>query len=231
MRNILKINPILIIVILWSCLVAHSSLVYFKKFTFDEARALDKWGRMILNGQVEYKLMRQGDNGFVEAISEKNCSALYYRIGFKVNDYPILNWKWRVLKFPDKSKARTAVEKDDYAARVYVIFPFLNFSSSKFIEYIWDKDMPAGTVLTSPKAGNIKQIVVRNGEAKDGQWVNESRNVYEDYINAFGKKPGLRVGAVAIMCNADNTKSEAESLFDEIEIASETALLKRRVKK
>jgi hypothetical protein len=44
---------------------------------------------------------------------------------------------------------------------------------------------------------------------------------------AFGKKPGLQAGAIAIMCNADNTKSEAEALFDDIEIANETTLSKK----
>lgn len=211
---------VFVLAALW-CISAYSAVTHLKVFNFNDSRALDKWGNMILNGRVKYVLMRLGNNGYIEAISEKACSALYYRIGFKVNDYPLLTWKWKVLKFPDLSKARTDKEKDDYAARVYVIFPFLNFSSSKFIEYIWAEDIPVGTMMTSPKAKNIKQIVLRSGKIGEGQWVVETRNVYEDYLKAFGRKPNLSAGAIAIMCNADNTKTAAESLFDDIAIGKE----------
>ena len=44
--------------------------------------------------------------------------------------------------------------------------------------------------------------------------------MYEDYIKAFGKPPDKEVGAVAIMCDADSTKTSAESLFDDITISS-----------
>lgn len=173
---------------------------------------------MILNGQVNYILMKQGNNGFVEALSEKACSALYYRIGFKLKEYPILSWKWKVLQFPDTSSAQNEDQKDDYAARVYVIFPFFSFSSSKFIEYVWSPDMPVGTITTHPKAKNVKMIVVRSGASSNKEWVNERRNVYEDYIKVFGTKPNMNVGAVAIMSDADHTKTVAEAAFDDIAI-------------
>jgi hypothetical protein len=186
---------------------------------------------MILNGPVEYRLMKQGANGYIEAESDAACSALYYRISFNLKEYSVLNWKWRVLKFPDKSMALTKSDHDDYAARMYVIFPFLSFSSSRFIEYIWDENLPAGVIMDSPRGNNIKQIIVRSGPPADNvQWYSESRNVYEDYVKAFGKKPARSAGAVAIMCNADNTKSKAESLFDEISIMN-NAGVERRVKK
>jgi len=183
---------------------------------FDEDKALDKWSTMVLNGKVDYLLMKYGSDGFVEAESQGACSALYYRIGFQLKEYPILSWKWRVNKFPDISRAATDLEKDDYAARVYVIFPFLTFSSSKFIEYVWAEDLPEGTVMDSPSGKNVKMIVARSGRERLGEWISETHNVYEDYIKAFGSKPGMGVGAVAIMCDADGTRSSAMASFDEI---------------
>lgn len=223
-----KITLTLVLLAALAAATYSAAAPYLRRFTFNEDDALAKWGKMILNGPVEYRLMRDGNNGYVEAISENSCSALYYRLRFNLKDYALLSWRWRVLKFPDKSKATTDKERDDYAARVYVIFPYLSFSSSKFIEYVWDKDLPLGTVMTSPRSNNVKQIVARTGELKEGQWVNETRNVYDDYVLSFGKPPNLSVGAIAIMCNADNTKTEAESLFDEIVIANEAGI-KRRV--
>ncbi|MEI8349098.1 MAG: DUF3047 domain-containing protein [Candidatus Omnitrophota bacterium] len=200
------------------CIVATPAIIYLRQFTFNEDKALAKWNKMILNGQVNYVLMKQGGNGFVEALSEKACSALYYRIGFKLKEYPVLSWKWKVLQFPDTSAAQSEDEKDDYAARVYVIFPFFSFSSSKFIEYVWSPDLPVGTVKTNPKAKNVKMIVARSGRSYGGEWVSESRNVYDDYIKVFGAKPNRNVGAVAIMSDADQTKTVAEAAFDDIAI-------------
>ena len=222
----MKIRIFAVTFLVLSAVACYSAVAYFKQFNFDEPRPLDKWDKMVLNGLVDYKVMRQGQNGFVDALSEKTCSALYYKIGFKLKDYPVFSWKWRVNKFPDKSRALTDKERDDYAARVYVIFPFFSFSSSTFVEYVWDEKLPVGTVLMSPSGKNIRTIVVRSGKGEDGKWYRETRNVYEDYLTVFGKKPGRSVGAIAIMCNADNTKSEAEAMFDEISIAAKPAAKK-----
>jgi hypothetical protein len=212
----------MVTVVILAAAIAYPAIIYLKKFDFDEKNALDKWSRMILNGQVKYMLLKEADNGYVEALSEKTCSALYYRIGFKIEDYPFLSWKWKVMKFPDKSKVTQDKERNDYAARVYVIFPFLNFSSSKFIEYVWDENIPVGTIIKSPDGENIKVIVIRNGRIEGERWAEERRNVYDDYLQLFGQKPRLKAGAVAIMCDADGTKTEAESCFDSIAIADET---------
>lgn len=227
MKTMLKLTVAILFILLTS-LIAYSVTACLQEFNFDNDKALHKWHTMILNGEVKYSLVKQADNGFVEAQSDKTCSALYYRIGYKLKDYPMLSWKWKVLKFPDKSAALSEQEKDDYAARVYVIFPFLSFSSSKFIEYIWSEDLPKESIMNSPDADNVKLVVIRTGEKEAGEWISESRNVYEDYIKAFGQEPKRGVGAIAMMCDADNTKSQAESLFDNITIESLEGF-KRRV--
>lgn len=220
MRNRTKIKFLTILLISCFCTAAYSEIVFLKKFTFNEDQALKRWKNMIFNGKVNYELVKQGESGYVLAKSEKSSSALYYRIGFKLKKYPLLAWKWKVLQFPDITNAENEEEKDDYAARVYVIFPFLTFSTSKFLEYIWAKDIPVETIVDTPSAKNVKKIIVRSGRAKKGEWISESRNVYEDYIRAFGKKPRLGVGAIAIMCDADGSETSAEALFDDILIES-----------
>jgi len=185
MKRLLK-TSLVIFGILFSAVLAFSAAACLKQFTFDDPNPLSRWDKMILNGQVDYAVLKEGDNGFLNALSEKTCSALYYRMAFKLKDYPMISWKWRVIRFPDKSRATTDKERDDYAARVYVIFPFLNFSSSKFMEYVWDANLPLGTIISSPEGDNIKMIVARSGVDDSGEWKCENRNVYEDYMKAFG---------------------------------------------
>ena len=75
--------------------------------------------------------------------------------------------------------------------------------------------------MDSPEGSHVKIIVVRSGPSDQDEWKSEKRNVYEDYVDAFGSEPKRRVGAIAIMCDADSTGSVAESKFDEITIASQ----------
>lgn len=208
-------------------LTAYSSIVYLKEFTFDEEKPLVNWNKMILNGEVKYLPIKQGSEGFIRALSNKACSALYYRIKFKLDEYPLLTWKWKAIRFPDLSNVREEKDKDDYAARIYVVFPSLSFSSSRFIEYAWAENLSEGTVMGAPRADNVKIIVARSGKVQDKEWVSESRNVYEDYVKVFGEKPRMKAGAVAIMCDADSSKTAAESLFDEIAIGTESGLKRR----
>ena len=178
----LKIAFNITILLLCVYFIIYGDAIYLQKFTFDNISRFNKWKKMILNNEVEYKLISNEENNYVQALSEKACSALYYRIGFNLKEYSILKWKWRVLRFPDTTEAHTEEERDDYAARVYVIFPFLSFSSSQFIEYVWAEDIPVETVIDSPYGNNVKKIVVRSGKMTDGEWVSETRDVYEDYI-------------------------------------------------
>ena len=218
-----KISFIVLAVIFSLAFSVCSGIFYLKRFTFNEDKPLEKWNKMILNREVTYIPIKYGNEGFIRAVSIKACSALYYRLNFKLNEYPLLSWKWKVVKFPDLSFVRNEKDRDDFAARVYVIFPFLNFSMSRFIEYVWAEDLPAGAIIENPLAKNVKLIVVRSGKAQINDWLSESRNVYEDYVKAFGEKPRRKVGAIAMMCDADSSKSEAESLFDEITITSQPA--------
>jgi hypothetical protein len=112
------------------------------------------------------------------------------------------------------------LERDDYAARIYVIFPSWIFSNIKSIEYVWSDDLPKGTVMTSPYFPNIKLIVVESGKKDNNDWVLEERNIYEDYKHAFGANPA-GVGAIALMTDTDNTLSTAEALYTDIKVGYE----------
>lgn len=119
---------------------------------------------------------------------------------------------------PEDNNNKGWIEKDGYAARVYVIFPSLNFRRTKSLEYVRDESLPEGTIMTSPYFKNIKLIVVQSGNKKIGQWIFEKRNIYEDYKKAFGKPPSSNVGAIALMTDTDNTLSTAEALYRNIKV-------------
>jgi hypothetical protein len=58
-------------------------------------------------------------------------------------------------------------------------------------------------------------IVVESGGARLNQWVNEKRNLYEDYKKALGEE-SPPVSGVAIMTDTDNTGESATAYYGDI---------------
>ena len=130
-----------------------------------------------------------------------------------------MSWKWRVDEFPKRTLPEQIglKKEEDFAARIYVIFPAAFFTNSKVIEYIWAEQLPVGTLGVSAYSKNIKILVLRSGKHNE-KWLFEKRNIYQDYVKLFGEKPRLNIGAIAFMTDADSTTSKASAAYDEIKI-------------
>ncbi len=194
-----------------------------KWFPFNKKSALKEWQEKIFRNRVLYTVETKKEGGFLSAKSDQSCSGLIYRVKFDAKKFPLMNWQWRVIKFPDKANLPPGqeggwLERDDYAARVYVIFSGWSFTSIRTLEYIWDENLPEGTILTSPYHKNIKLIVSESGKKNLNQWVLEQRNIYEDYRKAFGRAPTSPVTTIALMTDSDNTTSTAEATYKDIKV-------------
>jgi len=93
---------------------------------------------------------------------------------------------------------------------IVIIFPPLGA-----INYIWESKAPMGTMVPNPYADRVMMFVVESGSDKLNQWVNEERNVYEDYKKAFGEEPPM-ISGVAIMADTDNTGESAIAYYGDI---------------
>lgn len=189
-------------------------------FPFSDAQALRDWEEKVFKGRVLYTVEKDKTLSFVQAKSDASASALYYKVSLDPQKAPIISWKWRVEKFPEKTKPENLESQDehDFAARVYVIFPTFFVMNSKVLEYIWAKDLPAGARGTSPYSRHIKLMVLETGPAKAGEWRTEERDIIADYIKAFGEPPNKDIGAVSFMTNAEHTGTSAEAMYDDIKL-------------
>ena len=185
-----------------------------KWFRFGKQATLKDWKEKIFKGKVKYEIVDQGELGSVRATSSKAASGLYYELEYAPEEYPWLSWKWKVDKFPNK-KGKPEDEKDDFAARIYVVFPAFFFAFSTCLEYVWDDELKEGTILDSPWSSNIKVMVLKKG--KKGEWLSEERNLLEDYRKAFDDDPD-DVGAVAFMTDTENTQSDAVAYYRDIRV-------------
>jgi hypothetical protein len=192
-----------------------------KDFPFNEENALKEWEEKIFRGKVVYRVEKGQTLSYVRATSDKTASALYYKLKLdaKKKD-PVISWKWNVDRFPQKKTLESleTENEDDFAARVYVIFPAMFFTNSKVLEYIWSETLPEGMIGTSPYSKNIKLIVARSGPNLDKKWFQEDRDITADYMKAFGTKPEYNIGAVAFMTNTEHTGTSADAMYDEIKL-------------
>lgn len=199
-----------------------------KLFHFSSEDELKEWEEKIFKGKVVYTVEKDPalagkdkDLSYVRALSEGKASALYYKVKLDVrHKHPIISWKWKVNKFPTKTNPESleAENEDDFAGRVYVIFPVGFITNWKILEYIWAEKLPVGVSGTSPYSKNIKLIVLRSGKLLEGAWAQEERNIIDDYTKAFGEPPNHDAGAVAFMTNAEHTQSAADADYDEIRL-------------
>ena len=75
-----------------------------------------------------------------------------------------------------------------------------------------------GTTVPSPKAPNVRIIVVASGATGLGAWQHYQRNVDEDYRALFGRRPP-RVGTIAFMIDTNDTGTIAETTMGQIVFA------------
>ncbi len=182
---------------------------------------------------TQYRFVKEEGQTVLEAKSQASASGLTLPVTIDLSEYPIIQWRWKVMNILQGSDVRTKAG-DDYPARIYITFAyepdkvgFLKNAKYKVgrllfgdipigaINYIWESKMAKGTVVDNAYTDFVKMIVVESGKGRLGQWVDEERNLYEDYKKAFGEEPPP-VNGVAIMTDTDNTGESATAYFGDI---------------
>ena len=180
----------------------------------------EKWEEKSFQEKTLYEITKEDGKRCIKAISHGSASGLFYKIDYDPIEYPILTWHWKVDHVLDKGDARKR-EGDDYAARIYVVFPSSLFWRTKAINYIWANRLPKGEAVPNPFTANALMVAVESGSSLVGRWVEERRNIVEDYRKYFGKDPP-KVGAIAIMTDTDNTGENAIAWYGEIRIMDDS---------
>jgi Protein of unknown function (DUF3047) len=179
------------------------------------------WTLKEFAGQAAIEVVRDGRLA-LRLAADRASFALYRDVIVDPNELPLLSWWWKVTRLPPAGDVRSRAS-DDQAVQLYVIFPRWPspLTSSDVIGYVWDSNAPSGTRLASTRAGNVRLIVLESGRGAAGTWQREVRNVVDDYVALFGRRPP-RVGKVAVMIDSDDTGSEAEALIGEVTFAPAT---------
>lgn len=199
----------LLLLMAMPCIAAQE--IQLGKFS---AGDLTGWKDEIFKGKTEYSLTKEDNRTVLRAHSKKAASGLIMKVKLDSREYPVLRWSWKV-EHPLKKEDVTRKSGDDFAARIYVVFPRTFFWQTRAINYVWAARMPKGSSVPSPYTSKAIIVAVESGEEKAGQWVSEERNYYEDYRKLFGEEPP-KLGAVAIMSDTDDTGDEVTAYYGDI---------------
>ena len=180
-----------------------------------------------------YELVIDGAAVVVKATSDAAASGLTKEVRIDPSVFSVVHWRWKVDNLLTRSDV-TRKSGDDYPARLYITFEYdaekvslarkLKYKVGRALfgdipiaalNYIWETHMPVGTVIDNAYTDFAKMIVVESGPVKVGQWVQESRNVYHDYKQAFGEDPPM-INGIAIMTDTDDTKEQATAYYGDI---------------
>ncbi len=181
-----------------------------------------------------YELVKDGAQVVVKAVSDSSASGLTKEVRIDPKEFPIVQWRWKVENLLQKSDA-TRKDGDDYPARLYITFEYdpdkvsfgkkLKYKAGQAlfgdipigaINYVWETKAPVGAIIDNAYTDFVKMVVVESGPGQVGRWVDESRNIYEDYKKAFGEEPPV-INGIAIMSDTDNTKERAVAYYGDIE--------------
>jgi hypothetical protein len=180
-----------------------------------------------------YELVRDGDRVVIKASSDASASGLTKEVKINPKEFPVVRWQWKIENLLKKSDA-TRKDGDDYPARLYITFEYdpdrvsfgkkLKYKAGQVlfgdipigaISYVWERKAAVGAVIDNAYTDFVKMVVVESGSPKIGIWTDESRNIYEDYIKAFGEEPPM-INGVAIMSDTDNTKERVTAYYGDI---------------
>jgi hypothetical protein len=174
------------------------------------------WDLHEFAGQASVELLRDEGRLAMRLRSERSSYVLSRDVVVDLREFPYLTWTWTVPKLPAGGDVREP-GRDDQAAQVYVVSPRWPAprTGSEVLGYVWDTRAPVGTRQVNRRADNVRVFVVESGPGRVDAWQMQQRNVFRDYVTAFGKQPS-RVGKVAIMIDTDDTRGEAEALVGEL---------------
>ena len=182
---------------------------------------LSGWTPKVFKGETSYSFVKEDGRTVLKAHSRAAASGLFKKMELNPRAYPVLRWSWKIEHTIGKGNERTRAG-DDYAARVYVVFPRTLFWKTRAINYIWANTLARGAYVPSAYTSNSIMVAVESGNGEAGKWVDEERNIHEDYRKFFGEEPPL-LGAVALMTDTDNTGEEAVAWYGDITLESREA--------
>lgn len=198
----------------------------------------DGWQPLVLPGKTatRYTWTEKDGRPALEAASERSASIWRKRLEPAMTTVGEVSFSWWVQSLIPGANV-SEVDHEDAVARV--IFGFggdveslpmrtrMKFELAQALTgeappyatlmYVWDSQLPVGTVVINPRSDRIRKIVVDSGPAELRRWRDHRRDLAADFRLAFGEAPGPLL-SMAVMTDSDNNRASARTWYGPVEL-------------
>lgn len=197
-----------------------------------------EWQVVTLPGKVptRYEWSAKDGRPALQADSERSAAILRKRLSVDARRLGAVSFSWWVQDLVPGASVDDP-EREDAPARV--LFGFggewrrlplrtrMQFELAQALTgemppyatlmYVWDSQLPIGTVVVSRRSDRIRKIVVDSGPGELRRWREHRRDLAADFRLAFGEEPGPLV-SLAYMTDSDNTRSRARAWYGQVQL-------------
>lgn len=183
------------------------------------------------------EIVRLDGRSVLQLRSEKNYGTVSHSVGPTSGEQRgetgpwTLQWQWR-LEQPLPQADLRRKDGDDAPLKVCALFdlpleriPFWERSLLRLARnvsgealpgatlcYVWDHQLPAGTLLPNAYSARVRYLVLDSGAASLGQWVGHRRDLQTDFLASFGQESATVPPLLAIAVGADTDNTGGSSL-------------------
>lgn len=198
---------------IWAVFNLHGATLFSEDF---EKGLGARWEPVKFEGITKYSVVKDGDNSVLQGRAEATASGIGARLDIPIKSAMKLSWRWKLDRTP-KGGSEDAKKSFDHTCRLWVAFKS-RIGPPRTINYVWANTVGVGKTFEHPSSGRAKFIVLQSGDAKAGQWLSESRDVYADWKKLFGDDEPPNIVSVGLMTDSDGTKTTVTGLYDDIVI-------------
>jgi hypothetical protein len=128
----------------------------------------------------------------------------------------IATWSWRAEVLPTGASFRARETNDQ------VLQLLFGFENGEVLAYIWDSAGPVGASGSGLTwKGDTRVIVLQAGPDSTGRWVQERRDLVQDFERLFGHPPPSPIQGVAIQSNCQHTESSGLGYIGAVRLSTE----------
>jgi len=171
------------------------------------------WELKEKEGIPQISLVKENNSHILHLASDKASFGITKEIEVDLKQYPFIHFRWKAVELPKGGDFRDK-QTDDQAGQLYVVFGTFKLTA-KIVGYLWENGAPRFTTGVSPAWGKTRLIVLQSGSENIGKWMQEKRNIHDDYKTLFEKEPP-QANLISLFINSQHTKSRAECYYGEI---------------
>jgi hypothetical protein len=132
---------------------------------------------------------------------------------FPLDSVTEISWSWKISSLPSNLPEDIEPTHDYMSIAV-------EFENGRDITYCWSSELPEQSYYQCPLKdweNRETHVVIRSGQNNLGKWINEKRNLFNDYRSAIGTPP-LKIVRVWIIANSVIQRKKGKADFADIRL-------------